>query len=274
MLRLDLEGPEGVRWVPDVLTGTGVLVLAGSSGRIDARRAELFAELGCISESVRWFGGPGQNAGPWEIPLETFFDRIRSLKKECDRVIVVGTSFGSEAALLSAAHSGDVDGVVAFAPSDVVWAGYDDKSRETSHWTLDGEPLPYVPFDFDDFVEEHPARFRPLYERSRRTASERVASATIPTDRIQNLILVAGDDDQVWPSRAHASEILSLRSEMGLETTMVTDALAGHRAILPGEQVIAGGMNMQRGGTEDADRRLGANAWAAITLMLNHLHAS
>jgi len=33
--RVELSGPVGVRWVPDEHRGVGVLVLAGSSGRID-----------------------------------------------------------------------------------------------------------------------------------------------------------------------------------------------------------------------------------------------
>lgn len=56
-------------------------------------------------------------------PLELFLDRVSDLRVDSDRVVVLGTSFGSEAALLTGAVSDDVDAVVAFAPSDVVWAG-------------------------------------------------------------------------------------------------------------------------------------------------------
>lgn len=170
MQHVDLTAPEGVRWIPDKPTGDGVLVLAGSSGRIDTGRARVFSAQGCLTESIRWFGGPGQHDDPWDIPLETFLYRVDGLKRECDRVWVVGTSFGAEAALLCGAISGDVSGVVAFAPSDVVWAGYDDEQHERSHWTLDGRPLPFLPLDWNDFLRESPARFRPLYERpGRRT---------------------------------------------------------------------------------------------------------
>jgi pimeloyl-ACP methyl ester carboxylesterase len=108
---------------------------------------------------VRW---AGQRSGPWDVPLETFFPRLDDLRRECDRVWMVGTSFGSEAALLCGALYGEVAGVVAFAPSSVVWAGYDDEGRQTSHWTLNDQSLPYVPFDWTGHVEESPARFRPL----------------------------------------------------------------------------------------------------------------
>ncbi|TIC80154.1 hypothetical protein E8D37_16300 [Nocardioides sp. GY 10127] len=62
-------------------------------------------------------------------------------------VIVLGTSFGAEAALLTGALSDRVDAVVAFAPSDVVWAGVTAEGRVTSHWSRHGRPLPFVSFD-------------------------------------------------------------------------------------------------------------------------------
>lgn len=180
MRQVELSDVEGVRWLPEAPTGVGALVLAGSSGRVDSARAELLARHGVVAESVRWFGGPQQHDGPWEIPLELFFERVDGLAQECDRVLVLGSSFGSEAALLTGALCSRVDAVVGFAPSDVVWAGYRSDGTATSHWTLD----------------------------------------------------------------------------------------AGHRAILPGEPVVSGGIRMRRGGTGDADRRLGVAAWDEIRTLL------
>jgi len=55
-----LSGPEGV-WVEPVSGArTGVLVLAGSSGSVDERRATWLAERGAAAASIRWFGGQGQ----------------------------------------------------------------------------------------------------------------------------------------------------------------------------------------------------------------------
>src|ERR1700710_2660663 len=123
MIERELFEPSGVRILPTEHSGLGVLTLAGSSGRVDADRARLFARLGAEAESIQWFGGPGQNAGPWEIPIEQFQARVADLRRSCDHVLVAGTSFGSEAAMLTGALTSGVDAVVAFAPSDVVWAG-------------------------------------------------------------------------------------------------------------------------------------------------------
>jgi hypothetical protein len=144
---MELSDVEGVRWFPDNQTSVAALVLAGSSGRVDSARAELLARNGVMAESIRWFGGEGQHEDPWEIPLELFLGRVEALAKDCDRVLVLGTSFGAEAALLTGAHSPHVSAVIAFAPTDVVWGGVRPDGGATSHWTLDGEPLPYVPFD-------------------------------------------------------------------------------------------------------------------------------
>ncbi|MFC6345621.1 hypothetical protein ACFP8W_26785, partial [Nocardioides hankookensis] len=175
----------------------GALVLAGSSGRVDAARAELLAGHGVIAESIRWFGGAGQHDGPWDIALELFLDRVSALAQDCDRVLVLGTSFGAEAAMLTGALSEQVSAVVAFAPTDLVWAGVRSDGSVTSHWTLDGVPLPFVPFDDAWEPESEEPAFADLYRASRRRYAERVPAATIPVERIAELVLVAGGDDQV-----------------------------------------------------------------------------
>lgn len=267
--RYEFTNPDAVRFVPTASRGCGILVVAGSSGRLDEERARIFATHGWIAESLRWFGGPGQHSTPWEIPLEIFLNRLDELSSECDRVYMVGTSFGSEAALLCGALSSDVSGVAAFAPSDVVWAGYDEQNRERSHWSLGGKPLPYVPFDWRDEAAEEQPRFRPLYERSRERAAAAVIEATIPVEDITKLLLVAGGDDQVWPSVSHAQNIARRRLERGLTTTTVSEPDAGHRTVLPGEPVVTGGTRMLRGGNEKADRQLGERAWAHLVTMFS-----
>ena len=59
--------------------GTGVLVLAGSSGRLDVGRAEMLASRGVTALALRWFGGDAQPLVPCEIPLETFIEAIDML---------------------------------------------------------------------------------------------------------------------------------------------------------------------------------------------------
>lgn len=268
MRRIELADIEGVRWLPDAPTGTGALVLAGSSGRVDSARAELLARHGAVAESIRWFGGPQQHSAPWEIPLELFLGRVADLARECDRVLVLGNSFGAEAALLTGAYSPHVATVVGFAPSDVVWAGVRGDGTVTSHWTLEGVPLHYVPVVDDWQSEEQVPSFVGLYCASRQRFRDHLAAAAIPVERIAQLMLVAGGDDQVWPSLTMAEAIKERRSAHGLSTTLVSDPGAGHRTVLPGEPAATGGQRMRRGGTDAADRRLGIAAWAHIADLL------
>lgn len=135
----------------------------------------------------------------------------------------------------------------------------------TSHWSLQGEVLPFVPFADDWEPEVDPPAFVGLYEHSRQRFSDELTAAAIQVERIAHLVLIAGGDDQVWPSGAQAEAIRERRAEHGLSTTLVIDRHAGHRTLLPGEPVVTGGMRMRRGGTESAARRLGREAWTHLS---------
>jgi len=88
---------------PAEQTGWGVVVLAGSSGRVDVARATLFAGLGAVCIALRYFGGERQPPGICEVPLDLFTRATdRLIEEGCERVAYVGTSKGAEAALLSA----------------------------------------------------------------------------------------------------------------------------------------------------------------------------
>lgn len=261
--------PDNVyRAAPTSPNGVGVLVLRGSSGAIDRPRVDLLAGHGALAEGFRWFGGPGQQPGPYEVPLESIAERVAALRSDCDRVVVVGTSFGAEAALATAALLPGIDAVVGFAPSDVVWAGVTPGGDQTSHWTLAGEPLPYVGFLADWQAETDPPAYRGLYRASRLADPARAAAAAIPVERIPEVVLVAGGDDQVWDSVDHAERIVARRRVHGLVTTLVTLPEAGHYCTLPGEPPTAPGVAMARGGSDEAAAELGRLAWPHIERLL------
>ncbi|MEO3935357.1 acyl-CoA thioester hydrolase/BAAT C-terminal domain-containing protein [Dermatophilaceae bacterium Soc4.6] len=270
-----MSSPEGVLLRPDSPCGTGVLVLSGSSGRVDDERARLLAEHGALAMSVRWFGGPGQPPGPYEVPLEQLTECLDALAGVSDRLAVVGVSFGAELALVLAAQDPRVTSVAAFAPSSVVWAGVADdgpggEARQTSHWSHGGEPLPFVPFDESWEPDSDPPAFRSLYATSLAARPDLVRAATIPVERIGgDVVLVAGGDDQVWPSVDFARRIEERRDAHGLATSVVVHHDAGHRTVLPGESPVVGGLAMQRGGTPEADTELGRWAWPHLLRALH-----
>ena len=248
--------------MPAEPNGTGLLLLAGSSGRVEAERAEMLAREGVRTRAIRWFGGEGQRSAPHEVPIELFLDELDALRAECDRVAILGTSFGAEAALLTAAVTdAPLHAVIAIAPSAVVWAGAHEASW-SSHWTLGGEPVPCTPFDPDWTATDDPPAFRDLYLAS---LGGGPPEAVIPVERIAGrVLLIVGGDDQVWPSDVFARMIADRRELAGLATEIVSAPGAGHRLLLPGETPAEGGVRMQRGGTPEADAELGALAWPRI----------
>lgn len=248
---------------PAAPNGTAVLLLAGSSGRVEHERADLLASTGARVRAMRWFGGAGQRPAPHEVPLELFAEQIEILRRDADRVVLFGTSFGAEAALV-AASAYAVDAVIAVAPSSVVWAG-SDGSGWSSHWTLHGAALPYVQFDGGWTADADPPAFRTLYAASADLDSTVTAAARIPVERIAGeVLLIVGGDDQAWPSDTFAAEIARTRTVHGLTTTVISEQDAGHRLLLPGETPAVGGMSMRRGGSAEADAALGARAWPEI----------
>jgi hypothetical protein len=138
----------------------------------------------------------------------------------------------------------------------------------TSHWTLEGEPLPYVPFLDGWEAEAEPPSFLSLYQQSFEADPHVAAAAAIAVEKIPEVLLIAGGDDRVWPSGAQAARIRARRDLHGLGTTVVADDQAGHRTVLPGEPAVAGGVTMARGGTDLADRRLGLAAWQHLERLL------
>lgn len=258
--------------VPLSPSGTAVLLLAGSSGRVERERADLLASAGAHVRAIRWFSGAGQRPSPHEVPLELFAGQIETLRRDADRIVLFGTSFGAEAALSTASRC-TVDGVIAAAPSSVVWAGTDGASW-SSHWTHQGLALPAVSFDTHWTPDTDPPAFRSLYETSLRVDAQATAAARIPVEGIAaEVLLIAGGDDQVWPSVYFAAEIERTRQEAGRATTVIVHPHAGHRMILPGEEPVNGGVTMRRGGTPDADAELGIQAWPEILRMLQPVTA-
>ena len=210
-----------VHWARgEAASGTGVLVMAGSSGRLDVGRANLLASRGATALALRWFGGQDQPVVPCEIPLEMFTEAIDMLAVECERIVLMGVSFGAEAALLTASVDSRVDAVVALAPTDVAWEGqheHDDAPRR-SKWTRGGAPVAFVPLDRAWQPRSAIPAFVECYRHSRELAgSAAVEAATIPVEKFRGeLVLVAGGDDQVWPSSQAAKNIAASVSGPGL----------------------------------------------------------
>jgi hypothetical protein len=276
---------EGVLATPaDGGSGVAVLVLAGSSGRVERERARILAGQGFTALAIRWFGGPGQPPGICEVPLETFTAAVGLLRQGgAHRVGILGTSKGAEAALLTAVHDPRVDAVVALSPTSRVWCNV-GPGRDGAHhpyrssWTWRGRPLPFVPMD-DSWTPaepgDGPVAVRGWYERSERTFAGSLAAAEIPVETTgADLVLVAGGGDAMWPSLPSAEQLARRRRRRraccsaGAAVRLITRDDAGHRPRLPGESPAPASPRFIHGGTPEADALLGAAAWPHILEVL------
>ncbi|WP_240496222.1 acyl-CoA thioester hydrolase/BAAT C-terminal domain-containing protein [Streptomyces torulosus] len=265
---------EGVLVAPVRGGDIGVLVLAGSSGRVERERARILAQQGMTAMSIRWFGGPGQSRGICEIPLETFTAAVDLLRLNgARRIGIVGTSKGAEAALLTAVHDPRVDVVIAMSPTSRVWCNVGpgrDGARHPyrSSWTWREQALPFVPLD-DSWTsagtDGGPVAIRGWYELSERTFADLLAPAEIPVDDARaDLLLVAGGDDAMWPSLPFAEQLAQRRRSVGATVRLIARHDAGHRPRFPGESQAPASPHFQYGGTPEADALLGTTAWPHV----------
>jgi dienelactone hydrolase len=261
---------------PEPRNDWGVVVLGGSSGRGDVGRARLLAAKGATTIALRWFGGEGQVPGICEVPLEGFMQAtVRLVDEGCSRIAYVGTSKGAEAALLVATFDPRVDAVVAISPTSVVWAnigpGRDGKEwPQRSSWTRNGIALPFVPYDVDASVAQRDSLvcYRGRHEQSLLTYSAVISDASIPIENARaKILLVAGDDDALWPSDTFAKSIAARLEAAGKRAILINHPFAGHRVLLPGETTPRSSMHAH-GGSDLADSELGKSAWDAILTLL------
>jgi hypothetical protein len=255
----------------------GVLVLLGSSGRMDLERAHLLAEHGAHALALRWFGGDDQSPGVCEIPLEVFVRALDRLQDESvDTLAILGLSKGAEAATLLACVDNRVALTVAMSPTSVVWAnigpGVDGRvTPYRSSWTWRDEPLPFVAYDdgWGPYESEGPIAYRTLYERSIAVDPEAAEAAAIPVEQASSdLVLVAGQDDQLWPSVFFARQLAERRLRHERQVEVILHEQAGHSPLFPGQAPSAPSERIQRGGSVTADRELGTSAWTAIAQRL------
>jgi dienelactone hydrolase len=220
------QGLVGRLYEPQGRMRPAVLVLGGGSGGIPSRYAPVLAGHGYVALSLAYFGAEGLPGDLVEIPLEYFERAIDWLRArpsvDSDRIAVLGSSRGGEAALLLAATSPELKVVVALAPSHVVWegalrdpgkTGLDALRTGRSAWTRDGAPLPFVPRTVTPEVAAKVAageRFHAVEIMQLGSVDLlAVERARIPVEKIGGpVLLVAALSDRTWPAAAMSDRIV------------------------------------------------------------------
>jgi dienelactone hydrolase len=211
----------------DATNKPGIMLLGGSSGgRPGSGLAEFFAENGYPVLAVAYFKDKGLPDSLQMIPLEYFDKAItwiqRNKKIPPGGIIVVGESKGAELALVLASRKPQIKGVIALAPSSVVWEGMSKESKPPpspcSSWSLNGKPVPFVPYDFSQGYAAGDSLAICKFFRQALTQKEAVEKATIKAEQIHGPVLLAsGHDDIIWPAEEMADAICSRLKKKGFK---------------------------------------------------------
>ena len=266
----------------------GVLILPGSIGsKAVEPMAALLASHGYATAVLAYIQEPGLPAALKEIPLESLAAGYRAFARSAavmsDLVAVLASSVGTGGALAMAAYAADINprGLVAISPTHVVWQalGADGPPPKASSWTLDGAPLPWAQMHGERLLPQMishallnhvPGHDRPkaLHLRGAYAAglSKETADnpATIPVERIRcPLLLVSGQDDQMWPSRTMADAIMDRRRRPDDHHLSFPDA--GHFFRPPvTPTTVPWNDSLFSGGTAVGNARAQGEGWQAI----------
>jgi len=285
------EGIVGTLFLPP---GAGphpaVIVLNGGDGGIDEYRGAILASHGYAALNLGYFAMEGLPRGLVNIPLEYFENAVRWMRAQPwlrDHFLAVwGESRGGELALLLGATFPEINAIIAWVPSGVVfWAlglAEPGDTRPRAAWTFRGKPLPYlqennISMEPSPVVEpERMVAFTPVYLSHLRDARA-VERATIPVEKTRGpILLVSGTDDQMWPSTAMA-DIAMRRLEAHHHPYPFRHLKyegAGHQIRVPGGPRTTRTLRLQvqgmtdrllsMGGTPKADAEAGVDAWRSL----------
>ena len=254
--------------------GAAILVLGGSEGGNSSEDiAAALASHGYTAASLAYFNARGVVEELKEIPLEYFEKAISELISRgfarSGRIGILATSKGAEAALLVASIDKRVRAVVAYAPSSFAWSCICSDATRPS-WTLHGDEVPFLKPGRDPSYQPGAAMRPAVNYRYRMLTARNTLDATIRVDRYRGrLMLIAGEDDQLWHSAEMARQIQAQRSAgiYGRYDRYLLYPGAGHfigKLFLPsGSTLIAGG-RIDTGGSPTANALAQEDSWNKV----------
>jgi dienelactone hydrolase len=224
------------------------------------------------------------------IPVETVGKAIEAVARRNDvdpeRIAIFGASKGGELALLVGSQYPQVHAVIADVPSPFAWQGIPTgpSSEVTSSWTVDGQPVPFVPYASamgqvfqKAFADRTPVVMRPAYEDARKN-NDAVSKAFFHIENVHGPILfLSAGDDQIWDSAAQATMAMGYlrRHNHAYADEHATYPDAGHLFLFastyfPATQVpFGGGLTLMLGGTAQTNIKAAGEAWPRIFSFLD-----
>lgn len=196
----------------------GVILLGGGEGGLHEIDGALLAAHGFAVLSLAYFGAAGLPEALVEVPLEYFATAVSFLESiepvRGDRLAIMGSSRGGEAALLVASVDARLRAAVSVVGSGVMTQGVPRADtllemvvNHVPAWTQDGRPLAYLPANVppelaDQIGNDEPVELALSYRDSLADA-DAVAAAAIPVERINGpVLLLSSGQDKTWPCQA------------------------------------------------------------------------
>lgn len=268
------NGLYGAFYAPTAKTNLPTLiVLGGSEGGLTSASytALSFVRQGYAVLALAYFAEVGLPRTLEGVPLEYFDTAIDWLKQRPEvnpsKIGAVGGSRGSEAVLLMASHNKDVKAVMAFAPGGLILPGIDLQDPKTeAAWTLGGKDLPYVTLDY--------ARHKPGTLDVYMPGLTAKPEAEIAVEKINGpILLISGDDDQLWPSTALANRITDRLKAKGFTHgfqhlvypgaghMVFSGDVSGRKPPTPGAPAAPAPGGMRLGGTPEANFKAWTDNW-------------
>lgn len=259
-----------------------ILLLGGSEGGDMMKRvAPRFAQYGYVAVSVAYFKEPGLPQTLENVPVEAIGKALDAVAKRSDvdpnRIAIMGASKGGEFALLAASLYPQIHAVVADVPSPFAWQGIPNgpAAPPASSWSYQGKPLPYVSYtaamgaQFQNAYMQHaPLHLRVGYDGAMQANASQIPAAMFHLENIRGpVLLLAGDDDQLWDSPAQCQLAIDyLHSHHHpYADEYVHYPGAGHLFLFsPQTQVPMGPFTLLLGGSAQGNSAAQAQAWPAI----------
>ena len=278
---IDEDTFQGFHIIPEKKTHKGVVVCyGGSEGCPNFEEEQRLAKEGFETIDVFMFGMKNQQKTLVKIPLEQFEDVLKYVNKNIEGkmpITVLAASKGAEYALNLATKYDEISNLVLIAPSAYTFAGLDFDNYGSS-WTWKGKELEYIDIKNSSFLTfikniivpiiiKSPVQYKAIYDNAVEQDLEKTRKL-IPAQNIKaNILMIAGEDDQMWGSYEMAKIIQSYNKN----AVISSHKNAGH--IFEGKGILnTPDMRIRLGGTSDGNKKAKLEEEKVINDFLNQYH--